>query len=299
MANHEYNTDIKSNKKNNSKLEDSANIPEPIKRIVRQNDGFGCCVCGKPIIQYHHIIPRSEDLKDIMLLCPEHHDEVTDGAMQLKEQLYYKNNPYNIINGNVIGKLKINQEHPVITLGRVEFVGRCEVVVDNETILYVGLDNSASFDKSYRLSISLKLYNQNDELLINIRNNEWISGDHILWDIQADHQYLILRRKLGDIAIEINAKKYPVFLRADLWRKKQHILLHNDIQFVSGVIHNSNISELCIVSMKINVDIKSQLCTLSPLPEVGLTILVSEPNRKKRIRKGLKEWEKIKSKLNL
>jgi hypothetical protein len=30
-------------------------IPSEIKRQLRQEAGFGCCICGIPIIEYHHI----------------------------------------------------------------------------------------------------------------------------------------------------------------------------------------------------------------------------------------------------
>jgi hypothetical protein len=69
-------------------------VPEPVKRQLRQEAGFGCCKCGLPVFQYHHIIPREvEDHnrpEDVMVLCPNHHWEVTSGAMLEDEQRRYK-----------------------------------------------------------------------------------------------------------------------------------------------------------------------------------------------------------------
>lgn len=49
-------------------------MPLPVKRKLRQEAGFGCCKCGRPIIEYHHIIPYSNDdphfrVEDMMCLC--------------------------------------------------------------------------------------------------------------------------------------------------------------------------------------------------------------------------------------
>ena len=103
------------------KLDPREDIPEPVKRIVRQDAGFGCCKCGLPIIQYHHIIPRSEDPKDIMPLCPLCHDRATKGAMTKAQQIDYKNRPHNIIKGHVKGLLEINTSQPIIIIGSVRF----------------------------------------------------------------------------------------------------------------------------------------------------------------------------------
>lgn len=48
-----------------------------MKRAIRQRCGFGCVVCGHPIIEYHHMTAwakvRAHEEKDITLLCREHH----------------------------------------------------------------------------------------------------------------------------------------------------------------------------------------------------------------------------------
>lgn len=36
----------------------SRDIPEAVKRQVRQRDGFGCIICGSAIIEYEHFEPE-------------------------------------------------------------------------------------------------------------------------------------------------------------------------------------------------------------------------------------------------
>ena len=110
-------------------------IPEPIKRVVRQESGFGCCKCGKPIYQYHHIVRKSEDPQNIMLLCPNHHTEATEKAMLEKEQRQFRMHPYNIEKGFVEGELKVNQEIPIVLIGTNEFFGNGDIfIVNNESL---------------------------------------------------------------------------------------------------------------------------------------------------------------------
>ena len=58
-----------------NKFELSRTIPEPIKRQIRQDSGFGCVICGLGIIQYEHVDPefhlaKIHDPSKMTLLCP-------------------------------------------------------------------------------------------------------------------------------------------------------------------------------------------------------------------------------------
>ena len=57
------------------------NIPEEIKRAVRQRSDFGCVVCGMPIYEYDHIEEfhsvGEHHPDNMVLLCPNHHREKT------------------------------------------------------------------------------------------------------------------------------------------------------------------------------------------------------------------------------
>ncbi len=57
-------------------------------------------------------------------------------------------------------------------------------------------------------------------MLAHIENNEWISGDHMPWDLESSFQWLKIRHRLRNIALEIDAKKTPIEIRADLMAKE-------------------------------------------------------------------------------
>ena len=263
-------------------------IPESIKRLVRQEAGFGCCKCGNPIIEYHHIAPESKDPRDIMVLCPICHHEATVGAMTKEEQQYYKLHPFNIRRGYVKGKLKINQEIPVIVIGTNQFVGEGDfILVNQESLLSLKVNSG-------RLELSVKLYDQNDNLLAHIKDNEWISGNPMPWDLESSFQWLKIRHKLRNIALEVDARRFPIEIRANLWRKGQNFELNPyQIRF-NGIVQNVGFINLCFVAIRLVADISSKRFKLEPDPRFGKGVLVSWPDIQERIKKGLKAWEQLK-----
>jgi hypothetical protein len=196
--------------------------PEPVKRKLRQEAGFGCCVCGIPIYQYHHIIEYSEEQhfrpEDMMILCPNHHDAATQHAMLEEEQRYHKAHPYNIVHGYASGQLTVNQKYCSVLIGNfiLETNGRL-LTIGSETLLALGIGPRGT------LEISLRLYDQHNRLEAVIENNEWETGPSFPWDITSSWQKITIRRKHGEIVLDINTKMKgdgPLELRADLWRNQ-------------------------------------------------------------------------------
>jgi len=74
-------------------------IPDGIKRAVRQRCGFGCVICGVPVYHYDHIIGWAATERhveaEITLLCGLHHDLKT--RQQLSQQTVERHNadPFN------------------------------------------------------------------------------------------------------------------------------------------------------------------------------------------------------------
>jgi hypothetical protein len=224
-------------------------IPEPVRRVVRQQAGFGCCRCGLPIYEYHHIVKNSRNPNEIMLLCPNHHHEATVGAMNEEEQRLWKDKPDNLRRGFVHGKLKINQEKPHIVMGSTIFVGEGRIIcVDQEALV------SLRLDENYGLQLSVRLYDKNDNLVAEIENNEWITGDPLPWDLEAGFQTLRIRRRIGDISLDIDARRSPIELHADIWRKGQNYKISQTALFVNGVVVQASIIGGTIEGLCLNID---------------------------------------------
>lgn len=101
--------------------------PAAVAYQLRREAAFGCCVCGNPIVQYHHIVPYAVEPhfrpEDMMALCPNHHDEANSGAMTARRQRRYKAEPYNHKRGFAQGLLTITGQALTAFLGGNTFSG--------------------------------------------------------------------------------------------------------------------------------------------------------------------------------
>lgn len=75
-------------------------IPESVKRLVRQECGNGCVICGKLPYEYEHFEPPYENAhahkaEGIALLCSLHHREKTSGRLSVQAIKKKRSNPYN------------------------------------------------------------------------------------------------------------------------------------------------------------------------------------------------------------
>lgn len=268
-------------------------VPAAVKRQLRQEAGFGCCFCGLPVLQYQHIIPYAREahfrVEDMMVLCPLCHDKATHGALSEQEQRTRKADPYNVERGYAQGQLTVDQEACVVKAGSNEFVGEGWFVqVDGEPLL--GLD----LDENGRMTLTVSLFDSDDNLLAFIEKNEWISGDPLPWDIESTYRLFTLRQKAGDIALSIDARKTPVAVRAKLWRRKQLI----DIGPQAVQIHGGGVMsfrDLCIVGQRIDVDSEAGEIRLTPIitDQDGKGYLVSWPNEEERIEQGIELWKQL------
>jgi hypothetical protein len=260
-------------------------------RQLRREAGFGCCVCGNPIIQYHHIIEWSKDQhfrpEDMMVLCPTHHDKATKHAMPEVEQRRFKAKPQNIERGLVDGKLAIKQDYCALEVGSVMVVGEGPFIkIDGEDILalYLGERN---------FEISVTLYDETDTMLLHIDRNEWISGDPLPWDIEADWQRLTLRERYRRISLSLDATKIPMQARGQLWRSGKHIGFGASDISIGGktAAYGSGIAELALVGT--HLALSTDKLELVPSSPHG-AFLVSWPNRRERLWKARDQWRKIK-----
>jgi hypothetical protein len=261
-------------------------IPAGVARQLRQEAGFGCCKCGLPILQYHHIVEWTEDQhyrpEDMMVLCPTHHDQATKGAMPVPEQRLLKTSPFNIERGFARGLLEIKQDYCAADFGSITMVGEGVFLsINGESVVsfYLGEKN---------LEISLKLFSETDELLVEIERNEWVSGDSLPWDIQADWQVLTLREKARQISLSLNAKLVPMQILGEFWRAGNKIGITKD-----GIKMGARFSlqELALVGMRLELDTNN--LSIGQQPEHKNATIISWHNRRERLWKAKEAWNRI------
>ena len=258
-------------------------IPAPIARQLRQEAGFGCCKCGLPIIQYHHIVPWSEEqhyrAEDMMVLCPTHHDQVTKGAMPVHEQRELKSTPYNIARGRAQGDLMVVQDYCAADLGTVTVVG------EGPFLRIHGIDILSLYLGAKNLGISLKLFSETNDLLLQIERNVWVSGDPMPWDIQADWQKLTLRQRARKISISLDAKQKPPRIEGEFWYSNQKITIDKEKILIHGRTA-IGLAHLALVGAGIDVDLERTAISTGGA-------IIAWGNRRERLWRARDHWKKM------
>jgi hypothetical protein len=192
-----------------------------------------------------------------------------------------KASPHNIQQGRAKGLLEVYQDYCAANFGSVTVVGEGTfLTVDDEELLGFNISQGT-------LEISLRLFNEKNELLLQIDRNEWVSGDPRPWDIEADWQVLTIRERARQISLSLDAREVPLELRAELWHNGKSISLGKD-----GISINHNRSgfrELALVGSSLIV--KDEGATLGPAGAV----IVSWPNRRERLWRARNAWRNIKA----
>jgi hypothetical protein len=249
-------------------------------------------VCGHPFVEYHHIDEFSEDPhhdpRRMMALCPNHHHQATVGALSRDAQVCYKSEPYNIARGFADGALKVNARAIAVEVGTNFFVGPgFKFLVDNESLLTLASDSGG------RLSLSLTLYDEADQLQFIVDENEWVTGDPAPWDIQYGYNVLKIRRKLGDVTLDIDARALPVSVRGTLNRKQQTYSMSPSTLSVNGVVNDVAFSHLGLVAIQLAADTKAGTFTFGPYHPFRAGMIVSESDPAERLRKSLQAYQAL------
>lgn len=263
--------------------------PAAIKRLLRNESGYGCCVCGNPIIQYHHIIPWEREHhfrpEDMMTLCPNHHTMATQGAYQESDQRKHKANPRNIKKGLVKGRLFVNQGVPVVILGSVDLIGEGPIFTTGKKKIF-----SIKFDNGSVL-ISLFLQSRESKVVCEILENEWLSEYPFPWDIDWRPKQLIIREEKGKINLNFNTKNQYLEIKGVFPYNDSSIHITSDMVLMSGAAKVS-FRNLTLVNSNFVLKKKS----IVHKPNTGKKPqIISWPDRNERIRRGIDAWKKLKS----
>ena len=102
----------------------SRDIPNEVKREVRQRCGFGCVVCGGAIIQYDHFEPEFADAhahksEGIILLCGGCHNLKTVGRLSKETLAKHAADPKCRQTGFSFGPFDIGTTPPKVSIGEI------------------------------------------------------------------------------------------------------------------------------------------------------------------------------------
>jgi len=203
-------------------------IPEEIKRQVRQKCGFGCVVCGLPIYQYDHVTPfaitQRHDVDNIILLCPNHHQDKTSGRLPEAEINRAKANPRNI--GTAFSS-------PY----------RFYLNGDRTTLFVGGNEYSYTFSEGRDVFDAIRVF---DQTIIGVKNEGGsLLLNLALTDSKGAH---ILIVKLGELIVSTQVWDYQIEgasirVRSKAYKVELVLTLHNDgVKIERGYFVTKNVA---------------------------------------------------------
>jgi len=181
----------------------SRDIPDPVKREVRQRSGFGCVVCGGAVYQYEHVRPPFSEATEhraegITLLCGGCHDRKTRRILSVESVLGSMKHPKSREQGFSFGPFDV-QGHPDVLVGPFKAIKTKTVIrMFGETIL--GVDAPEELGGPFRLSAHLR--DRDGNTTLSIQQNEWRTPS-ANWDVEVVGQTITVRRGPGHIAVRL------------------------------------------------------------------------------------------------
>lgn len=183
------------------------NIPEPIKRQIRQRCGFGCVICGLPLYEYEHVqewsVVKRHNPDDMTLLCPTHHAEKTRGLLPVSDVVAANANPHNLRLGiSEAFPLRYSGDSCLVNMGsnRLAHDFTRDAVIPLLTIRGCPVIRVRKQDG--QLLLSLRIFDKQGNLLLDVNDNELIfSVDS--WDVELVGKRLTIRGGRGVILAQV------------------------------------------------------------------------------------------------
>ena len=180
------------------------NIPESIKRQVRQECGFGCVICGMPIFHYDHIAGfatvQEHSVANLALLCPIHHQHKTSGRMSEETVRRARRNPFNQGSSMTAPAELVSGEEIEVRLGS-------NIAYDTRAYsdFHVLFINGAGFftihHETSGVSLTLRVTDEEGNVLLAVDRGQ-LSVATEAWDYRFEGTRLSVRCASGDIVLD-------------------------------------------------------------------------------------------------
>ena len=257
-------------------MTDRPPIPEPIKRQVRQECGFGCILCGMPIFQYDHIIRYSEkpahDTSNLALLCPNHHNEKTAGRLSRERIDEARRAPFNATRGTTTTyRLEPSRELETWIGSNNAYVA---AVANDYPVLWI---NGRAFLTIHRdgdfFSFSASVTDEAGRIVLNIQRGELTVATDV-WDYRYEGRTLSIRSGQGEIILEAEVADNTLRINrgvfVDQFAAGVFISSDGTVTFTMSGLH---VGEICNsrfgVSNSIGIGVVRQSCFQGSFPDGG------------------------------
>lgn len=179
--------------------------PAEVARALRQESGFGCVLCGKPFVEYHHIIPWEEEhhfrTEDMVAVCGDCHHRFH--AMSRDKQYRCKKSPYNRRYTPHRGSLEV-------TSSLISFViGSCRIVNCPKIIGFNGSDLFSWKVEDDEFKVSIHIQGPTGSTLLLIKDNEIVSELSGFWDMKFQYNRFKIWSRSRKVFADIDLRSNP------------------------------------------------------------------------------------------
>lgn len=176
------------------------NTPAEVARNLRQESGFGCANCGHPYIEYHHIVPFSEEnhfrTADMVALCGNCH--VSVAKMGRDRQYEIKNNPHNIKKSMLNGCLEYDKRDLVFKIGGNFYENTGTI------IKYKQQDIISCEIEDGQAKVSINILDKKDKVIFSVLKNQVEFRLDDFWDFKYGHNCATIKYNKRDTALKID-----------------------------------------------------------------------------------------------
>lgn len=206
--------------------------PAAVERELRQEAGFGCAHCGHPYIEYHHIVPYSEDphfrAEDMVALCGNCHPML---AKQGRDRQYaIKRNPYNKKRGIFEGALQYDKRDLCFKVGGSWYENTPIIFqVKNRPIISCSV-------KGGQACVSVDFFDQNSNIVFSIVDNNFVFRVDDVWDFSYSHNYAAVKSGPRDVALAMDFRDAEATIVGKFWVGKRQVFLGKEETNIGGSI---------------------------------------------------------------
>jgi hypothetical protein len=191
--------------------------PIPIQNQLKRDSGYGCSICGCPLLEYVQINPSgkpSEFLPENMAaICPNHNQKFCKHEISRTQLFDFKTKPHNKINAN--DAFAIKSAGLIVNIGKIKFINTYNTYrilsVDDFDLVAIRKE-----DNLY-LVLDINFFDAQNNLIGVVSENSWSTDKREGWSIEYEPRHLRICNATKKISFEAKIEYDEIFVTANMY----------------------------------------------------------------------------------
>ena len=191
-----------------------AGNPIPIQNQLKKDTGYGCSICGCPLVEFVQISHSNNTSgylpENMIAICPNHNQKFSKHEVSSSQLFNFKANPHNKINAN--NSFAINSAELIVNTGKTKFVNTNRILsVDDFDLVTVRRE-----DNLY-LVLDINFFDAQNNLIGVVSENSWITDKRRDWNIDYEPRHLRVYNQTKRTSFEAKIEYGEIFITADMY----------------------------------------------------------------------------------